>query len=33
MLSDKFSKTCERTIQLMEYYYERNDHQLQFVYQ
>lgn len=32
-VSAQLSRTRERTIQLMEYYYERNDHQLQFVYQ
>lgn len=31
--SAKLSRTRERTIQLMEYYYELNEHQLQFVYQ
>lgn len=29
----KLSRTRERTIQLMEYVYELNEHQLQFVYQ
>lgn len=32
-VSTQLSRTRERTIQLMEYVYELNDHQLQFVYQ